>query len=291
MIETNRVMVDAENDIPESWVKFPRDILYTFQNDEICRAAYFILLHLRLTSNPYGVAITSFDNLNNDLFNGQHDKSYINKLLLELKSQKLLWYPNRQGKRGSFKINFGGFPLKNNKETSIAQHFKKNTNITPTIAANTIESEVNTDLSSPKQNFKDRSNNVTTIKNTDKISKVPRSNKNNIDKDIKNNTEYSVSNKVGKLNIPYKPKTLTSEFSPSNEEEFMAHEIAKKVGEPTMDFILSFVKRGKLGTVEKAYGELEEDITAGKNIDNKGAYFNGILRRMFFEKKLRDDRI
>ena len=96
-----------KNNRIENWVIFPRKIREDLINGLISKAEFFVLCYLRSGYNPYGKTHTSLENINSDVFGNEVSKSYINKIMLSLKSKRYLHYDNRQGRRGSFEVRFG----------------------------------------------------------------------------------------------------------------------------------------------------------------------------------------
>lgn len=98
----------------DNFVIFRRQIASDVRDGLITRAEFNALAWCRLNANPYGVFIANLEVLNDELFNGERTKNYINKLLLNLKKKGYLYFKNRAGRRGSFEIHFGDWPLPNN---------------------------------------------------------------------------------------------------------------------------------------------------------------------------------
>ena len=76
----------------------------------------------------------------------------------------------------------------------------------------------------------------------------------------------------------YKERSNINNFNPKSQEEYLCHEMAKDLNEKSMDFILSALKKYKFNAVERAYKDVKE-LARTKEIKNKGAYFNEILKR------------
>ncbi len=76
----------------------------------------------------------------------------------------------------------------------------------------------------------------------------------------------------------YKERSNIKNFEPNSNHEYLCHKMAVKLGEKSMDFILSALKKYKFNAVQKAYDDTME-MSQNREIKNKGAYFNQILKR------------
>ena len=76
----------------------------------------------------------------------------------------------------------------------------------------------------------------------------------------------------------YKERSNINNFKPKNRDEYLCQEMAIKLGEKSMDFILSALKKYGFDTVQRAYNDTKE-MSQTRKIENKGAYFNQILKR------------
>jgi len=77
----------------------------------------------------------------------------------------------------------------------------------------------------------------------------------------------------------YKERSNINNFKPKNREEYLCLEMAIKLGEKSMDFILSALKKYGFDAVQRAYNDTKE-MSQTRKIENKGAYFNEILKRL-----------
>jgi len=76
----------------------------------------------------------------------------------------------------------------------------------------------------------------------------------------------------------YKERSNLNNFNPKSREEYMCLQMAKDLNEESMDFILSALRKYGFNMVEKAYNDVKE-LSRTREIKNKGAYFNEILKR------------
>ena len=94
-----------------NYVILPRSIAKDYRDGRLTIAERNLYFWLRISGNPYGIAHVDMDNLAKESFNSSVDKSYINKLLLSLKSKRYVWYKERKGRRGSFELHMGDWIL------------------------------------------------------------------------------------------------------------------------------------------------------------------------------------
>lgn len=124
-----------------------------FLNREITKDEYLVYSDLRLSADPYGIAVTSLSSIRTDLLRGSKDNNYANKIMLALKKQRLLFYKNRTGSRGSFEVRFPHFALPNSgKITDIEKYFdNENVELSPEATAIDIP-EVGQSMGDESQN-------------------------------------------------------------------------------------------------------------------------------------------
>jgi len=106
------------------FVAFKRDLLASLRKGEITKDEFFAYTYIRLSGNPYGYTVTSFENIRNDIFRGK-SINYCNQLLLSLKSKRFIYYADRRGRRGSFEIHLGDWILPNKKIKTLDRYFNE----------------------------------------------------------------------------------------------------------------------------------------------------------------------
>lgn len=257
-----------------SWINFPRSVVSLYRNKEIIRNEYFTYMHLRITCNPYGICVTSISNIKADVFGGQVTDSYVNKILLSLKSKRLLWYKRRQGVRGSFEVHFGDFILPDKSIKSLNKYFEPQLVRSEDNISAPNKSEVTPQVSAFSQRLNERrsaliSNTQVRSRNTD--------NDNEKDNDITDKSGLKTLKPIGEL--------LTGHFTPKNWEEDRIWTIAQEIGEKDMRFLKSILKKHGVQIIEKAYGELKEG--SNKDIQNPKAYLNSIIQRLIRENSIK----
>lgn len=284
---------DTKNLMPSNWIPFPRKIASDYKNGILSRKEYLLYCHARLQCNPYGIASVHLQSLRDDVFGSEGSKStvsvnYVNQLLLSLKKKRFIYYEARSGRIGSFEVRFGDFKSPDDKYISIDHYFKDPIEEEPTSTASADKTEVTIEVEEEKQSLEELDNEA--VKSNDLVDAKRKYRGYNNDTEhypeIKN-TDISVSYKggnKGRENSEYECRNPTDSYKPHGHEEFVAHQIAREVGEKCMDRYLSLIRNGQFWILEKAIGELREDISSGKKIDDKPAYLNGIINRIQKEK-------
>lgn len=284
---------DTKNLMPSNWIPFPRKIASDYKNGILSRKEYLLYCHARLQCNPYGIASVHLQSLRDDVFGSEGSKSsvsvnYVNQLLLSLKKKKYIYYEARSGRIGSFEVRFGDFKSPDDKYIGIEHYFTDPIEEALAPIESVTKSEVNVEVDEEKQRSKNHDNGV--VKSNDLVDAKRKYRGYNNDTEhyheIKN-TDTSVSYKggnKGRESSEYKCRNSTDSYKPNRHEEFVSHQIALEVGEKCMDRYLSLIRDGQFWVLEKAIGELREDISSGKKIDDKPAYLNGIISRILKER-------
>lgn len=287
---------ENQNENPLSnWIVFPRNIASLYKNGEINRAEFFVYCYLRIQCNPYGICTTHMEALRDDVFGKEGgkksvSKNYVNKILLSLKSKRLLFYLYRTGRSGSFEVRFPDFIDPNKKITSIEHLFIKEASQQEIGAVGDKKSEDSIEVEVKSQKLEMPNNMDVAIKQGANDSGEFRGYNNNTDIEKKiENTDLSVSYKVvskdtERTDTEYVCKNSTDSFVPTLYEEETAKSIAEGVGEKCMDRYLGLIKKGYFWVLEKAYGEYSEDVGKGNKIDVPAAYINGIIIRILKER-------
>lgn len=264
-----------------NWINFPRNVLSLYRNKQISRNEYFTYMHLRLNCTPYGISTTSIGDIGADVFGDRVTDSYVNKILLALKSKRLLWYEKRQGVRGSFEVRLGDFILPDGNIQRLNQYFQPQEVRSRGDTSSSNRSEVTPELNNISQRLKEQKIALNLKLSMSPESSLVRSrntdNDNEKDNDITDMSGLKISKPIGEL--------LTEHFTPQNYEEDRIWTIAKEVGEKDMRFLKSILKNHGLRIIEKARGELKEG--ANKGIKNQGAYLNSIIKRLIGENNIK----
>ena len=210
-------MKQSQNNQTDSWINFPRRILSLLRNCYLKRREYQVYMYLRHNCTPYGIATTSTANLINDVFGGKVDDSYISKLLLSLRSKKLIWYPNRQGVKGSFDVHFGDFIIPTGKITSLDSHFNPDKVRSEADTTTLVRSEVTPEVANDSQKLQEKKNELISRFSLSTQHSQVRSY--NTDNDNKKKNDITDTSALKSFNKPENRNLLTKHFTPQNNEE------------------------------------------------------------------------
>lgn len=105
----------------------PRSKRNDYLDGKLTHREYILLSWLYDSANPYAIAEVTLDDIAKNLFPGKWKISTnrINKLLLSLKRKRYIWYPDRSGRRGSFRIEIGEFLVSKGLWNDISHHWEK----------------------------------------------------------------------------------------------------------------------------------------------------------------------
>ena len=242
------------------YVKLPRSIKTALIDGLLRFEEYAILVWLWLTANPRsGRAHVSYAGLSKD-FKEKYSKNMVNKIMLELKRKRWVWFASQQARRSSFNVDISEYPLSDGtfkyREHRFEQKSGRSEDDTDEHSLAEVPEEVD-DISQKLES--DKKKLVARLSFTSESS-VGRSQKNDNEKENKNNRSS---------------RRPVRSFSPKTFEEERCLEIARYLEEPDMSFMLSALKRYGLTRIENAYEKLKQAPTG--TIQKKGAYFNSLL--------------
>ena len=105
-------MEDKEITIENNdYIKLSRSIAAAYLDNLLIFDEMILLIWLWIQANPRnGRAMTSYEGLRKN-FKCRYSKNQINKIMLELKRKKLVWFPSQQGRKGSFHVDIRNYPL------------------------------------------------------------------------------------------------------------------------------------------------------------------------------------
>lgn len=250
-----------------NWINFNRDILDIYSARIITRAEYLTYLHLRLCCTPYAKCKTSLADIRTDVFGNKATISYVNKILLSLKSKRLIWYADRKGSRGSFDVHFDNFILPEGKISNIQKNFDTSSVRAPIGCEATLRSEATTEVKNGNQMLE--STKKALIKRYSSGINYDDLRGNNNDNDNENDNNIIDSNNSFK-------EIDVSSYKPNSYEEEKCRDMASTLGEKNMNFILSVLKKHGFNVAERAY-----QITCdSENVLDKPRYFNRIVQQI-----------
>lgn len=228
---------------------------------------FLLLVWLQIHANPInGTCKTSYSSLVDDL-RGLLSKNCINKLMLNLKRKRYIWFPRQMGRRGSFLVEIDRYPLSNREFLDISHHFGGRNGRSAEQPTDRSQAEITTNRQKLENARKDLSKGLM-IDSDSHPGRSPNNKNNNENNSIDNN---------------FSSKRIDPEsFNPNSHEESRCREIAKSLGECDVRFLLSALKKYGLGIIEEAWGNYREADTTG--VKNRGAYFNQIVQKLVSEK-------
>ena len=243
------------------YVKLPRSIKTALVDGYLSFEEYSVLVWLWITANPrMGKAHVSYAGLSKD-FKEKYSKNHINRLMLNLKRKKWIWFAVQQGRRSSFHVDIASYPLSNGGFVDIQTRSKQKFGRSESDTDTQLPAEVPTEVGDIRQKLESDKNALVDRFSFGSESSLGRSYKNDNEKENKNNR----SNRGRPVR----------EFTPKSYEEQKCWEIAKELGEKDMTFILSALKKYGLARIEEAYQSVMDQ--PNEKIRHKGAYFNKLL--------------
>ncbi len=255
-----------------NFVTFPRKITGEYRNGSLTKDELFVYMWVRLNANPYGIAITSFSDIKNDLFKGRTSENYINKIFISLKKKRYIYYTRRSGRRGSFEVHFDEWILPTKKVRTLDKFF----NLEDVRGLDSIEEEhkeeESQNLGSGSQRIDEIKSDINTLVSSLSSGKQVRASHND-----KNNNKNNDINR--KEIVSNKEEILVSSFKPSSYNEEQCLKIALELGEKNMNYLLGIKSKHGFSLISSAWSRFKED-SVGKQIGNKPAYFNGIVKNL-----------
>ena len=243
------------------YVKLPRSIKTALVDGYLSFEEYSVLVWLWINANPrIGKAHVSYAGLSKD-FKEKYSKNHINRLMLNLKLKKWIWFPGQQGRRSSFHVDIANYPLSNGGFVDLEVRNKQKSGRSESDIPEQSQAEVPTEVSDARQKLESDKNALADRFSFGSENLFGRSSKNDNENENKNNR----SNRGRPVR----------EFNPKSYEEQKCWEIAQELGEKDMTFILSALKKHGLARIEEAYRSVRDQPS--EKIRRRGAYFNKLL--------------
>src|SRR3989338_3641870 len=202
----------------------------------------------------------SYAGLSKD-FKEKYSKNHINRLMLNLKRKKWVWFPGQQGRRSSFHVDIASYPLSNGEFTDLEHCRKQKSGRSESGSDMQSLTEVPTEVGDVRQKLESEKSALVERFSFNSKSSFGRSPKNDNEKENKNNRST---------------RRPVRSFSPRTYEEERCLEIAQYLEEADMSFMLSALKKYGLAQLEQIY-QLMRD-SPERSIQKKGAYFNSLLQ-------------
>jgi len=246
------------------YIRLPRSLRELYLDKFLLLEEFIVLIWLWMKANPkIGKADTSYEALSKD-FHEKFSKNKMNKIMLELKRKKLIWYPRQQGRRSSFNVDIQNYPLSGGGYRDLSDLFKNNSGRSDSNTNNPNPAEALAEVKEIQQKLKSNVLPLNKPRIDTQESELGRSRNNENEKENKNYKNRSVSSKeIGVDN-----------FKSASSEEIECEAIAIYLGERKMNFILSALSKYGIEVVRKAHREVikRQDV-----IKNRGAYFNRMV--------------
>jgi hypothetical protein len=243
------------------YVKLPRSIKTALVDGYLSFEEYSVLVWLWINANPrIGKAHVSYAGLSKD-FKEKYSKNHINRLMLNLKRKKWIWFPGQQGRRSSFHVDISNYPLSNGSFVELEKRIKQKSGRSESDIPEQTPAEVPTEVSGVRQKLESDKNALVDRFSFNSESSLGRSSKNDNENENKNNRSRG--------------RRPVRGFSPKSYEEQKCWEIAQELGEKDMTFILSALKKYGLTRIEEARQSVMDQPS--DKVRSKGAYFNKLL--------------
>lgn len=269
----------------DDFLRLGRYIKYDYLNGKISFEEMVTLIWLQLNANPHrGKCKVSYDELAKDLHglvknrNKHNRKNFINKIMLALKQKKYVSYTSQQGRRSSFEVLLGNYPLSSGDFTNIENVFPYSEDRSEVNNTNNIKAEKMFVVDEEKQKLETNIDDVAEqyFNRNQTIKSRSLNNENNNNNLIPSDTIKGNDTDVSLEVLDYLPK---------NSDEEKCKKIALFLKEKDMKFILFCLKKFGINLIEKAYEETGRDFEDGISIKNKGAYFNARIYKLAEKEK------
>jgi len=242
------------------YVKLPRSIKTALVDGFLRFEEYSVLVWLWINANPRnGRAQVSYAGLSQD-FKEKYSKNMVNRLMLNLKRKKWIWFAIQQGRRSSFNVDIASYPLSDGTFMDIEYRFQQKSGRSQNVTDDRSLAEVPTEVGDIRQKLKDGKNLL--------IEQFSLGSQNTLGRSPNNDNEKENNNKRS-------TRQPVRNFNPKTYEDQRCWEIAKDLGEKDMAFILSALKKHGLTKIESVYQSVMDQ--PNDKVKNKGAYFNTLL--------------
>ncbi len=269
----------------EPFVSIPRYVLDDLRDGIITPREFQVYVLVRLQANPYGIATVSTQSIFADL-SVLKSKDWVSKIMRSLRCPRYLYYQERQGHRGSFRVHFGHLKLPNGLIRQIDKMFTQEELRSLPDAKVTIFSEDERVLDTPTPKSEIKNSATEPGESAHEDTTGLRSSYNDTDTHNAIHTEQS-SSTLGK-------KNPTNSFVTQNDAEKRCKEIALEVDEPFIDYLLAKLNEadGHIEVIEDGFQRFQNvmRIAEEKVVDpvrNPGALFNYSIQSALEDYKLK----
>ena len=225
------------------YVKLPRSIKTALVEGYLRFEEYSVLVWLWINANPRnGRAQVSYAGLSKD-FKEKYSKNHINRLMLNLKRKKWIWFTGQQGRRSSFHVDIANYPLSNGGFINLERCRKQKSGRSESGIDDQSLAEVPTEVSDVQQKLESEKSALIEWFSFNQKNSFGRSPKNDNEKENKNNRSS---------------RRPVRSFNPRPLEEEKCLEIARYLEKADMSFMLSALKKYGLTRLEHAYEKLKQ---------------------------------
>lgn len=243
------------------YVKLPRSIKTALVDGYLRFEEYSVLVWLWINANPrMGKAHVSYAGLSKD-FKEKYSKNHINRLMLDLKRKKWIWFPGQQGRKSSFHVDIANYPLSNGGFVELENRNKQKSGRSESGIPEQTMAEAPAEVCEVRQKLESDKNALVERFSFASENQNGRSSNNDNENENKNNRSTG--------------RRPVRGFTPKTYEEQRCWEIAQELGEKDMTFILSALKKYGLARIEETFRSVTEQPS--EKIRSRGAYFNKLL--------------
>ncbi|HBA45520.1 hypothetical protein A2W67_01925 [Candidatus Nomurabacteria bacterium RIFCSPLOWO2_02_40_28] len=260
----------------------PHYIVSDYRNGKLNINQLRLLQWIRAIGTPYGIAITSLVDLNNDVFPDLDLKiNTINSYLIKLRQRQYIFFEPRQGKMGTFEIHLNHWLTPNMGYKTLDKFFPEPKRWVGA-DGEPIEIDSFPQANPPEANQKLEEQNQKLEDGKNKLAKQ-LSSYTPEDKIRSSHNEHDTEPHTKKHDTLLKSSfkgTLVREFNPTNHEEERCKEIASELGDEFINSIVSVLRKDGFRLIERAWGIFREHRQEGKKMDNPARYFQGIIKKL-----------
>jgi hypothetical protein len=250
-------------------------------NGEMLPSEYELYVWMRHGADPYGLIVLSLEGLVADFTHRGWGKNHINKLILSLRKKRYLHYESRTGRRGSFQVHFPDFRMPNGAVSKIKIMEKIQLPRDEASTNNTIPTEETPENPILNQSLDSQRESISKLVQAFSMDKSRGSNN---DTETKKEREINRTFEEDIREIPVRG------FIPNSYEEQLCLEIALKIEEHTMNFLLGTHHKFGIGVIEIAWNEYKNvPERKSREIENKAKYFNGIVSQILMKQEKKRD--
>ena len=277
----------------EDFIILPRRIRNDYFEGKLTKNELDVLIWIWLNTNPYnGFFSADYKALERE-FQNRISYSNIRKIISSLRKKQYIYFLNHKGRKGSFPIYPTDFLLTNGR-IQTSEYLKdkvENKNHITTSSQTEEQTNVKPEHNLQGQYYNSKKQKSELIKgflmyNQNSQITTPYNDNDNDNDNNKNSVEYNIekeSNLNKSLNksssTTYKKEIIPMEtFMPKTYEEEQCWQIAKKLEETDMRFMLSCLNKYGASHIERVWGILKE--IPQEKIQNPRKYFNKLIREV-----------